>query len=69
MITAGIDAGSRAIKVVLFDDANMEIRKDLGLEELPPTTHSNKKALDQVQEIMKRTGFKDLIEGEGEEGN
>ena len=54
---------------VPMDDANREIRKDLGLEELPPTTHSNKKALDQVQEIMKRTGFKDLIESGKKEGN
>jgi heterodisulfide reductase subunit C len=48
---------------VPIDDANKEIRKDLGLDEIPPTTHANKKALDQVQEIMKRTGFKELIEG------
>ncbi|MFX1578197.1 MAG: CoB--CoM heterodisulfide reductase subunit C [Promethearchaeota archaeon] len=48
---------------VPIDDANKEIRKDLGLDEIPPTTHANKKALNQVQEIMKRTGFKDLIEG------
>jgi heterodisulfide reductase subunit C len=53
---------------VPIDDANQEIRKDLGLKELPPTTHSNKKALAQVQEIMKRTGFKDLIEGQKTEG-
>jgi len=52
---------------VPIDRANQEIRKDLGLEKLPPTTHSNKKALDQVQEIMKRTGFKDLIEGDKKE--
>jgi heterodisulfide reductase subunit C len=54
---------------VPIDDANREMRKDLGLQELPPTTHSNKKALDQVQEIMKRTGFKDLIEGQKTEGS
>ncbi|MFW9795024.1 MAG: CoB--CoM heterodisulfide reductase subunit C [Candidatus Thorarchaeota archaeon] len=47
---------------VPIDDANREIRKDLGLKELPPTTHSNEKALKDVQEILKRTGFKDLIE-------
>ena len=54
---------------VPIDDVNKELRKDLGLDELPPTTHSNKKALDQVQEILKRTGFKELIEGEKVEGN
>jgi heterodisulfide reductase subunit C len=53
---------------VPIDDANQEIRKDLGLQELPPTTHSNKKALKQVQEILKRTGFKDLVESQKLEG-
>jgi len=53
---------------VPIDDANREIRKDLGLQELPPTTHSNKKALEQVQEIMKRTGFADLIKSQKTEG-
>ena len=53
---------------VPINDANREIRKKLGLEELPPTTHSNKKALEQVQELMKQTGFKDLIEGQKKEG-
>lgn len=53
---------------VPINDANREIRKKLGLEELPPTTHSNKKALEQVQELMKQTGFKDLIAGQKKEG-
>ena len=53
---------------VPIDDTNREIRKSLGLEEVPPTTHSNKKALEQVQELMKQTGFKDLIEGQKKEG-
>ncbi len=52
---------------VPIDDANREIRKELGLDELPPTTHSDEKALNDVQEILKRTGFQKLIEGqEGE---
>lgn len=53
---------------VPIDDANREIRKDLGLKELPPTTHSNEKALKDVQEILKKTGFKDLIEIQKKEG-
>ncbi len=53
---------------VPIDDTNREIRKSLELEEVPPTTHSNKKALEQVQELMKQTGFKDLIEGQKKEG-
>ena len=52
---------------VPIDDTNREIRKELGLDELPPTTHSDEKALNDVQEILKRTGFQKLIEGqEGE---
>lgn len=54
---------------VPIDDANREIRKDLGLKELPPTTHSNEKALKDVQEILKKTGFKDLIEIQKKEGS
>ncbi|MFW9843124.1 MAG: CoB--CoM heterodisulfide reductase subunit C [Candidatus Thorarchaeota archaeon] len=52
---------------VPIDDANRAKRKDLGLKEVPPTVHSSKKALDDVQKIMKRTGFKKLIEEEKEE--
>ena len=48
---------------VPIDLANRKIRKKLGLKEMPPTTHSDDKALNDVKEIMKRTGFKDLIEG------
>jgi heterodisulfide reductase subunit C len=53
---------------VPIDDTNRELRKSLGLDELPPTTHSKKKALKDVQKIMKKTGFKTLIEGQSEEG-
>ena len=52
---------------VPIDEAHQELRKNLGLQKLPPTTHSNKKALLQVQEILKRTGFKDLIESQKSE--
>ncbi len=52
---------------VPLDDANLEMRKDLGLDELPPTTHSKKKALKEVQKIMKKTGFKALIESQAKE--
>jgi heterodisulfide reductase subunit C len=53
---------------VPIDDANRKVRKELGLDELPPTTHSKKKALRDVQKIMKKTGFKKLIEGQAKEG-
>ncbi len=52
---------------VPIDDANREIRKNLGLSEIPPTTHSSKKALADVQKIMERTGFKKLIMEDKEE--
>ncbi len=48
---------------VPIDEANMKKRKDLGLKEIPPTVHSHKKSLKEVQKIMKKTGFKALIEG------
>lgn len=53
---------------VPIDDANRKIRKELGLKEMPPTTHSNDKALNDVKEILKRTGFKDLIDNQEKEG-
>lgn len=53
---------------VPIDNANREIRKELGLKEVPPTTHSDNKALKDVKEILKRTGFKDLIDGQKKEG-
>ncbi|MFX1262552.1 MAG: CoB--CoM heterodisulfide reductase subunit C [Promethearchaeota archaeon] len=53
---------------VPIDEEHREMRKDLGLEELPPTTHSRKKALKDVQKIMKKTGFKTLIDRQNKEG-
>ncbi len=47
---------------VPINDANREKRVSLGLDEIPPTVHSHKDALDELKIIMKRTGFKDLIE-------
>lgn len=52
---------------VPINDANREMRKELGLSENPPTTHSSEKALTDVQKIMERTGFKKLIEEDKEE--
>ncbi|MFW9850788.1 MAG: CoB--CoM heterodisulfide reductase subunit C [Candidatus Thorarchaeota archaeon] len=49
---------------VPIDAKNKAKRKKLGLDELPPTVHSDEKALDDVKKIMKKTGFKKLIEGE-----
>jgi len=49
---------------VPINDANREKRASLGLDEIPPTVHSHKDALDDLKTIMKRTGFKDLIESQ-----
>ena len=52
---------------VPLDKANRTMRKELGLKEVPPTVHSDEKALADVVEIMERTGFRKLIEGEESE--
>ncbi len=54
---------------VPIDDANREMRKRLGLKEIPPTAHSNAAALNDVQEILNKTGFKKLIEDQKKEND
>lgn len=54
--------------LVPIDRANRKARKELGLDELPPTTQSYDHALEEVKKVMKKTGFKTLIEGEAKEG-
>lgn len=49
---------------VPINDANREKRVSLGLDEIPPTVHSHKDALNDLKTIMKRTGFKNLIESQ-----
>jgi len=46
---------------VPINDATMELRKRVGLGELPPTTHEFPEALEEVQTILKKTGFDSLI--------
>ncbi|HIH43545.1 MAG TPA: CoB--CoM heterodisulfide reductase subunit C [Candidatus Methanoperedenaceae archaeon] len=44
--------------------ANEEVQKlrvELGLDSLPPTTHSYPEALKSVQEILKLTGFDEIV--------
>lgn len=56
--------GSFVIKTghgVPINDATMELRKRVGLGELPPTTHQFPEALEEVQKIFKKTGFDSLI--------
>ncbi|MGZ7116978.1 MAG: CoB--CoM heterodisulfide reductase subunit C [Methanobacterium sp.] len=46
---------------VPINDATMALRKKVGLDELPPTTHTYPEALEEVQNILKKTGFDSLI--------
>ncbi|OPZ93094.1 MAG: succinate dehydrogenase/fumarate reductase iron-sulfur subunit [Firmicutes bacterium ADurb.Bin419] len=46
---------------VPINPATKELRKRVGLDELPPTTHSFPGALEEVQGIVKATGFDNLI--------
>lgn len=46
---------------VPINDATMALRKSVGLDELPPTTHQFPEALEEVQTIIKATGFDNLI--------
>ena len=49
---------------VPIDDKNRGLRKELGLDEVPPTTHADERALNDVKEILKKTGFQELIESQ-----
>jgi heterodisulfide reductase subunit C len=63
--------GSFVIKTghgVPINDKTMELRKSVGLGELPPTTHQYPGALEEVQKIMKATGFDNLIGWNWEKG-
>lgn len=56
--------GSFVIKTghgVPINDATKALRKSVGLSELPPTTHEFPEALEEVQKILKTTGFDNLI--------
>ncbi|MDR2623760.1 MAG: CoB--CoM heterodisulfide reductase subunit C [Methanobrevibacter sp.] len=56
--------GSFVIKTghgVPINDATKILRKKVGLSELPPTTHSDAKALEDIRAICKATGFDKLI--------
>ena len=46
---------------VPINDATKELRKKIGLPEIPPTTHAFPEALEEVQKICKITGFDELI--------
>ncbi len=46
---------------VPVNEENRKLRASLGLSEVPPTTHKSKEALNEVQEITKKTGFDKLV--------
>lgn len=46
---------------VPINDATKSLRKSVGLDELPPTTHEFPEALEEVQTILKTTKFDSLI--------
>ena len=46
---------------VPINDATKALRKRVGLNELPPTTHEYPEALEEVRTILKKTGFDTLI--------
>ncbi|MHA1637465.1 MAG: CoB--CoM heterodisulfide reductase subunit C [Candidatus Thorarchaeota archaeon] len=47
---------------VPLNESNREMRKELGIPEIPPTVHSSEQALKDVQKIMEATGFTKLID-------
>lgn len=46
--------------LVPINDKVKELRKELGLKEMPPTVHSFPESLKEVQKIIERTGFRDV---------
>jgi heterodisulfide reductase subunit C len=60
--------GANVIKTghgVPINDATKELRKRVGLSEVPPTTHADAQALKDIQTICKATNFDKLIDFEG----
>ncbi|MEM2865718.1 MAG: 4Fe-4S dicluster domain-containing protein [Candidatus Hadarchaeales archaeon] len=53
--------------LVPVNDTVRGLREKLGLPGTPPTTHASQKALEEVRELVKRTGFVKLL-GEGKDG-
>jgi heterodisulfide reductase subunit C len=48
--------------VPIDDEKWKQLRESLGLPPLPPTVHSYPKALNEVQKLLKKTGFDKLVE-------
>ncbi|NPB02311.1 MAG: CoB--CoM heterodisulfide reductase subunit C [Methanopyri archaeon] len=54
---------------VPINDEIKEVRDDLGLDPVPPTTHTYEEALEEVQTLVKLTGFDKLIGYDWEKGD
>jgi len=50
---------------VPVNDEIRKARKELGLDEVPPTVHSYPNGLKEVLTLIKETGFTKMVEGEG----
>jgi heterodisulfide reductase subunit C len=64
MALAHKKTGSYVIKTghgVPINDATKQLRKEIGLDEIPPTTHKYPEALDEVQKLIKDTEFDKLV--------
>lgn len=46
---------------VPINDETMKFREKLGLEQIPPTTHKYKDALENIRRIVRRTEFDKLV--------
>ena len=56
----GVYVAKTGHAVPINDDVKA-LRKEIGLDELPATTHSHPEALEEVQTLIKATGFDELI--------
>ncbi|MDO5851557.1 MAG: CoB--CoM heterodisulfide reductase subunit C [Methanobacteriaceae archaeon] len=64
MALAHRKTGSFVIKTghgVPINQATKDLRKEIGLDEIPPTTHKYPEALDEVQKLVKDTEFDKLV--------
>lgn len=50
---------------VPVNDEIRKVRKELGLDEVPPTVHSYPEGLKEVLTLVEETGFRKMVEGEG----
>jgi heterodisulfide reductase subunit C len=54
--------------LIPFDDKGRENRRKVGLDEVPPTSLSRKEALKELEGIVRKTGFSDILKIEKGKG-